>query len=240
MSTLPINIKSKLIRTVLSFPFIAIATVSMTHADIAMAAADKDAERISSMYLSAFVNSDVAGAEALNALLKPAYDGKDALAIAVIKNQGAEQTDAMFNVMLDVIPEEQQGALKVPLRQFVSAMIAAVERSKCTVKGSSVAPNSTDPTGNSKVATVTFECLAPNVNSAAAAILAKMPKDSGLPSPSQFTQLAAVYNNAPATLTVAGTMNVHNDGMPGIWYTGSPQEARGLVLAQLMAPLHMK
>jgi hypothetical protein len=210
---------------------IALLTCAALICGSAMAASDKKAEEIGALYVGATLNKDVAQAKKLNDILRPDFDGNDALDATELGS--ADKLLAMAISTSFVKPGPTMTPLKTSADEFARQLVGAAQRVACAVKGSTL--RAADD-GKGKIATVQFECKVPDVDAQVAAALKALPAN-GKPGASDFDRLAAIYAGTPATRAVALSMDLYSGSTPDRWSTGSPDDATQPVMSALMEPL---
>jgi len=199
----------------------------------AFAAGDKQAEQIASMYLSTMVNGDVTAAKKLNDTLRPAFDGQDGLDINALQGLPEAMANQLRDGFLQQLPAKQRAAAKAPVSDFAHSLIAAIQRSKCTVQGSAVRANDAQP--GEKIAAVSYTCQIADV---AGKVLALNKSNGKKPlTTAHFKELTGIYKDAPVTASVKGSMDLYSAGKKGLWSTGSPDEISAPVVQALAGPL---
>jgi hypothetical protein len=197
----------------------------------AMAASDKRAEEIGALYVGATLNKDAAQAKRLNDILRPDFEGSDAVDVSALGS--ADQLLVMAISASFVKPDATKTPLKNSADEFARQLVSAAQRAACTVKGSAV--RDADGTKAGKIATIQFECMVPDVDAQVATMLKTLP--NGKPSSSDFDKLAALFARTSTTRAIALSMDLYSGGAPDRWSTGNPDDATQPVMSALMEPL---
>jgi hypothetical protein len=198
----------------------------------AMAASDKKAEEIGALYIGATLNKDGAQAKKLNDILRPDFEGNDALDAASIAD--ADRLLAMAISASFVKPEPTKTPLKKSADEFSRQLVGAAQKVTCTVKGSAV--RAADDAKAGKIATVQFECMVPDIDAPVAAALKSLPANGKLAA-ADFDKLAAIYAGTSTRHAVAISMDLYSGGAPDRWSTGTADDATQPVMSALIEPL---
>lgn len=224
-------------RHLLLFPLAAALGLS---SPVSAAAQVRTPEEVADLYLRMFVNTDVAAAQALNAYLKPAYDGREPFDVAAMRQAiadkpAADRARAQAAAETEG-PDGQREAYAEGVLAMGRLMDAVLAHARCKATGSDIAPNEAtraldERSREDDIATVAFRCQVPEVGQAAADALAG--DDAIALRKATDAQRALIESGQARMLEVEGRQNLYRSTGSPIWLTGSTDEWMAPVLQTL-------
>jgi hypothetical protein len=183
----------------------------------------KTAVQVADLYIQA-MTGDVEKAKAINAYLRPAFDGKDALDIAVIKDLPNRLKERMASGLKAHVGNSD-AALDQAISAFAASNVKAILRSPCHATGSTYSPN--EYRRGEPIAEVTYECRVPDV----ASIIGRLQDiEDARPTAATVRKMSAAFDATPADRPIHGTFHLYSNPRRHVWETGDPCEVLSAVV----------
>ncbi len=187
------------------------------------AAEDLKPEQVTDLYLKTFINNDVESAKKLNDYLRPAFDNKDALNIAMLEKMGDTIQENMTEEFMRRGAGKTVPELKPAMADFAKALQGAIRRSQCHAVSSTQAQN--EYVENSTIATVQYVCKIPNakIRKADFDMLEKGKKSDAKKMTRILRDATTELKTAPVNKEVRGQYRLYDsEGKKTYWHSGAP------------------